>query len=761
MDNVYIKENIDWTHIVKYGYVDGNETNLIKRIHDSSEEHPELSTFTHILKFEKNEKYVLPYKEIDKIISLVCSDIKKIEIVEDKYGIHLPLSKKLNKYLIKSETKQSNEFVSNEGISLLLEVLKEEFPLLGLDLIKVYSPEEINTINNSSKKQYKKKVKQDNHDIIKWPEKMNEPSLIQQHILEKILNYFKINHIGHIIECCGLGKSFLAIYYSKILNYKTILIGTPNVILQGQMIDEINNIIPKFKVLLIGGPNESTIDTIDIEIKNTERDVPLFIISTYSSCHKLSHIHFDFKIGDECHHLSGINSSYKGYTMFHTIPSNKSLYMTATKKIIHSNNNEFKVYSMDNENIFGTCIDEKTVKWAIENKVITDYKVVVISSNVETIDDIISELNIVLDDKHIELFISAYMTLKSLETYEDLTHILCYTNTKENSELVKKYIDLLLDKNIFNFNKDDFYNKALHCDSIKSLNYDSKSLHCDCKSQHCHCKLKNEVNHMKRMPYGVISCVYIFGEGFNLPELNGVCFVENMVSTIRIIQCSMRPCRIDKGNLSKIAYLLVPFIDNDNFNDETNSHKKIRSIISNLGIEDENIEQRLIVNKICNHKKGSSKPPPKSPHYVLENDDLELRRLRLRLRRSNDLKSKISEEEEEYLYHKAILQNLNSKHEYDLFKYDDKIEDIELYLKKKGVWPDKGWYDLLSIDTSIYPTTKDEWKSKCKEKNIQSMMEYKRYCEIESDLPLEPDKLYKDWNSNIESELGITRPRRR
>lgn len=742
MHNVYIKTNVCWSGMAKYGYVKGNETNLSNRIHDSCEEHPELSTFIYIFKFEKNEKYIY-YKEIDKIVSLIGSDIKKIEIVEDIYNISLPLLRILNKYLIKSETKQSNEFVSNEGIPILLEVLKEEFPLLGLDLIKEYTSEEIKKINNTSKEQYKTKVKEDYHELIKWYEemrkKMKEPLLIQKHILEKFLNYYKINHIGHIIECCGLGKSFLAIYCSKILNYKTILIGTPTVFLQEQMIDEINDIIPKFKVLLNGGPNESTIDTI-MEIMNTERDVPLFIISTYSSCHKLSHIYFDFKIGDECHHLSGINSSDKGYTMFHTIPSNKSLYMTATKKIIHSNNNELKVYSMDNENIFGTCIDEKTVKWAIENKVITDYKVVVIKSNVETIDDIISELNIVLDDKHIELFISAYMTLKSLETYEDLTHILCYTNTKKNSELVKKYIDLLLDKKIFNLNKDDFYNKALHCDSK--------------------CKLKNEVNHMKRMPYGVISCVYIFGEGFNLPKLNGVCFVENMVSTIRIIQCSMRPCRNDEDNTSKMAYLLVPFIDNDNFNDETNSHKKIRSIVSNLGIEDENIEQRLIVEIVKKYKKGEQKKPER-PHYVLENDDLELMRLRLRLRRSKDLKCKMSEEEEEYLYHKAVLQNLNSKHEYDLFKYDDKIEDIELYLKKKSVWPDKGWYDLLSIDTSIYPTTKDEWKSKCKEKNIQSMVEYKMYCERECDLPLEPDKLYKDWNSTIETELRITRPRRR
>jgi len=68
MHNFYIKTNDDWSGMAKYGYVKGNETNLNNRIHNSCEEHPELSTFTHILEFEKNEKYRLHYKEIDKII---------------------------------------------------------------------------------------------------------------------------------------------------------------------------------------------------------------------------------------------------------------------------------------------------------------------------------------------------------------------------------------------------------------------------------------------------------------------------------------------------------------------------------------------------------------------------------------------------------------------------------------------------------------------------------------------------------------------
>ena len=147
------------------------------------------------------------------------------------------------------------------------------------------------------------------------------------------------------------------------------------------------------------------------------------------------------------------------------------------------------------------------------------------------------------------------------------------------------------------------------------------------------------------------------------------------------------------------------------------------------------------------------------------NNDLELRRLRLRLRRSKDLKSKLSMEEEEYIFYKALLKqhNVNSKQDYDNFVHEDKKNDSERYFKKNGVWPDKGWYDLLSIDTSKYPSTKNEWKRVCKEKNIKNMEEYKMYCEQpDSELPSEPDKLYhKEWISSIEVEMGISKPRRR
>lgn len=559
-------------------------------------------------------------------------------------------------------------------------------------------------------------------------------------ILVRMANNFRENDKGYMILPCGIGKSFLSIYHAMEMSYKTIVIGTPTLYLQSQLHDEVLEVAPNAIILHIGGDKSTDIDQIKKKVLEP-REVPLFVITTYASCSKLVRpdLNFDIKTGDECHHLTGRDS--EGYRQFHNIRSEKSLFMTATKKVTDTDNDN-TLFGMEDDTKFGNCIDEKSVKWAIEQRVIVDYRVVVLKASCDTIEGIVGDLNIVHDK---ELFVSAYMTLKSMDTYEGLSHVLCYTNTTANAEKLQHYIGILLDKGIFSsLNREGFYNRALHSESK--------------------CNMRDEVDTMKNSRYGIISCVYIFGEGFNLPKLNGVCFAENMVSVVRIIQCALRSARIERGNDDKLSYLLVPFIDKDDFNEENVSLEKVRTIINKLGNVDDSIEDRLTVSSLIRADVNGTNVTIAGPDYELKDDDLGLRRLRLRLRKRGDLKSKLSMEEEEYRFYKALLKehNVKSCSQYDEFDHKDKRTDIERYFKKKVVWPGTGWYDLLSIDTSMYPQTKKEWIQACHAENITSMEEYKRRSqEPGSTFPEEPDKLYhKEWTSSIMDELGISRPRR-
>ena len=645
----------------------------------------------------------------------------KLNSEEDALYLELLLhdyydEKKARHSLLYDKRNDDNEWITirptRQEIINILQELQNSFPYEVLsedniedELQEIYSYQREKTEkDNNIKEKMRMMIRETKNARKKADPKI--PRDYQLCILTKMLEYYQKYDKGYIIEPCGIGKTFLAIRFAKENNYRNVLIGVSSNFLQRQMEDEIKNVLSECIVKFIGGNQPTTSDEIQEEMSKS-RNIPMFVITTYDSCHKLVGVNFDLKIGDECNHLASMEKDTNSYLDFHKITSMKSLFMTATKKLIDTNSDKH-VFSMDDEDTFGKCIDEKSVLWAIDNKVITDYKVVVLKTNNDTLYEIIGELDIELTDKNTELFMSAYMTLKSMEMYKDLTHALCYTNTTEHANQVERFIDILLKKKIFpSLNINEFYNKALHSNSNANL--------------------EDEVNIMKNRQYGIISCVYIFGEGFNLPKLNGVCFAENMVSTIRIIQCALRASRLDFSNNSKVAYILIPTVDHDDFYETSASHNKIRTIIGNLANVDENISERLMVNRLFNKKeKRGSNAFGRGDVLDFENSDFELWNLRLRLRKSKDLKSKLSEEEEKYKEQQALFKenNVKTKSEYEEFEHEEKMLEIEKCFKALGVW--KGWYDLFSIDTSMYPSSKDKWKRVCQEKNILQAIDFKR-----------------------------------
>jgi predicted helicase len=417
--------------------------------------------------------------------------------------------------------------------------------------------------------------------------------------------------------------------------------------------------------------------------------------------------------------------------------------MTATEKTIESE--EKNSYSMDDESIFGKYIDIKTVHWAIENKKITDYCILVLKNTEDEVDDIISNSRINVCDK--ELFISCYMCLKSIEKYTDLTHLLLYTNTTEDAEIAKKYIDEILSLNIITISKEDIYNNALH-------------------SKNCG-NLELEINDFKDRKYGIISCVYIFGEGFDLPKLNGVCVSSNMRSETRIAQYTLRPNRLENGNPNKKAYVIIPYIDYDDWEIENKSFEKVRNVISQMRNVDESIEQKIVVS-LGEKRKKKTKPKMDEERrttyeeYEFEENSNELNKIKLRLRYSKALGSKFTEEEDEYNYVRSINCSLNIKSKKEYSQSQNKhihfIDSPEEYFKLKGVW--NNWYDFMGSNIKKFIQSKQEWINFCKEKNIKSLDDYYNYCEVYDVLPKEPADFYKDF-TNIPSELGFNRNRRR
>jgi hypothetical protein len=293
-----------------------------------------------------------------------------------------------------------------------------------------------------------------------------------------------------------------------------------------------------------------------------------------------------------------------------------------------------------------------------------------------------------------------------------------------------------LDTGILPIRKEDVYNNALY----SSPKIDTAV----------------ELVAFKSKPFGIISCVFLFGEGFNEPKLNGVCISCNMQSEIRIVQYLLRPNRLDRENPEKIAFVVIPYIDYDDWENENRSYQKVRTIVSQLRNVDKNVEQ-----KICQGILGKSEAEPNSVggggdnisqidnHALCEGDPEELK---LRLRYSKTLDSNLSEFQDEFNYIRAVNKSLGLKSKMEYSKSRNSIKDPDKYFISRGVWTN--WYDFFGVDTSGFIQDKSEWKQFCIEKSVRSVEDYFELCNLYDVLPREPGDFYKDF-SNLPSELGF------
>ena len=659
--------------------------------------------------------------------------IKVIEFLVDK--------KKLKKYdyLIKLRFNNLNirdnggtEFYNKDIINLIEGFLKS----IGVEY-KVLTDDEIDKLNRFI---YLKNVLSKNIIFKRYLRNRNKcfnlhylkPFDYEQDVLNIIENFYQYNNIGKLLWACGLGKTLMSLFIIKHLNCKNILIGVSSISLQQDFKKEILRLFPnKNNLLCIGGEDEkrckNTFDKYKLkQFYNKCTNEPKFIITTYHSCYKLVDYTFDFKLGDEAHHLTGVDENKEcGFLKFHKIQSDKTLYMTATEKTIIDNSNS-NIYSMDNVKQFGNIIDKKTFKWAIENKKITDFNVLSIETNDHDMDEIIKSLNIDVDLKDRELFINCYITVKSFDKYNKLSHILLYTNTTSNADKCQKFIEQILIK----LDRHDIYNKALHSKN----DFDNTE----------------EIEKFKNSKYGIISCVYKYGEGFNLKELNGTCVADTMDSTIRITQYLTRANRLNKNDPKKIAYNIIPY--------NIKSTDKIKHILNELGNAD--IKYKYNIDTIKNYIKYKSNTDESKTDNNSESISMsdEIERIRLMLRHRKILKLDLSEEQNEFNYMKQLnkCMKIKSMKEYKNTKdiHEMYIEEPEKYFTEKGVWSNV--YDFLNIDTSKYMKSKEDWVKYCKMLKIDTLEKYNIKCETDEILPREPVYFYPGF-TYITNELFTKR----
>jgi len=392
-------------------------------------------------------------------------------------------------------------------------------------------------------------------DILRKLEKSAppEPFSHQTEVLDKVQQFYEENSIGKICWCCGLGKTILSLFIVKKMGFKKILIGVPSTVILKQFVDAIYKIFSRnARILVLSGINVygirgvQNIDLVKLFLTNTDVS---FVITTYHYAKDLLNLHFDFKICDEAHHLTGEYTETQAFKEFHKISASRTLFMTATQKFVSQKNNI--IYSMDSENLFGKFIDNKPLQWGIENKFIADHRILLIKNDLK-------------EDSTENYLINCLLLMQTT----NMTHLMLYVNSSKSANNLIRILNKLIELPQFSSLKNDFYFNDFYSD--KNMNSD---------------EIDAELYKFSKKKYGIIVSIKILNEGFDYAKFDGVCFMENITTHVRIIQSVCRSNRLNREKPDKISYIILPFCDkisDSNLNILLNIHLHDDTIISKL-----------------------------------------------------------------------------------------------------------------------------------------------------------------------------------
>jgi len=555
---------------------------------------------------------------------------------------------------------------------------------------------------------YKKLTKQEISDLVrcnrvkKTMKKINIQSLIhilkskrtnkqiisyiprndQTIIIEKSVIHFKQYDKGMLVLMCGVGKTLISLWITQELKSNTILIGVPNKLLLKQWEKVICVLFQSIPYLIVSGG----VDTENIMRFLENNQKKCIVITTYSSAHKVytttqdTRFVFGIKILDEVHHLTTNNMrlahTTKKYIQMLNIPSVKQLSLTATLKQLESMCDDGIVVSNDNVEYFGEIIDRKCLLWAINENIICDYVIQTIITNEEQLEQQLSRFHIV-EENDKRLFLSAFASLKSIFDGHS-HHLLIYSNNKDNSLKLIQYIKMLIDDNYFD---------------IPDLYY--SNYHSEMKSK----DQKEIINNFEKAKFGIITCVYCLGEGYDNHNIDAVVFAENMSSNIRIVQSALRASRKNKHQPNKITKIILPILNKDDWLENNNNPdlKKVREVIYQMGLEDETITQKIKVFNIevKKHTISISKKCINDVDNFGDYDEELTTKLRLKTIKRTTLGTS---------YEKArkIIADKNIKSKksyYELCKRDNRLsKEPEIVFKGQFT----NWIEYLSIEQVYY-----------------------------------------------------------
>ena len=428
----------------------------------------------------------------------------------------------------------------------------------------------------------------------------------QKKALDDVQKGLKEADRGKMIMACGTGKTYTSLKIAETLagKGKRVLYLVPSLSLMSQTIREWSNDtevplhsfavcsdvqVGKRKAQDLSDLNAhdlafpATTDALKLSEKlsdnllgNDANDKMVVVFSTYQSIQVISDAQnkhgmeaFDLVICDEAHRTTGAtlaDEDESNFVKIHSqdyINAHKRIYMTATPRIYGDNVKtkakevDAAVCSMDDVDLYGEVLHEITFSEAVEQQLLTDYKVVVLAVDEETVSasvqNRLSDENseLVLDD--VTKIIGCYRALTKRDMKDDLKadanpmkRAVAFCRDIKSSKLVVNEFSSVVDEYLAEQGEED--EGLLQCDA-KHVDGTFKA-----KERESLIDWLNNVEEADTCH--ILSNARCLSEGVDVPALDAIMFMHPRKSQIDVVQSVGRVMRRAEGK--SLGYVILP-----------------------------------------------------------------------------------------------------------------------------------------------------------------------------------------------------------
>lgn len=467
----------------------------------------------------------------------------------------------------------------------------------------------------------------------------------QRDALQAVMDGLSEADRGKLIMACGTGKTFTGLRIAEAIagKGKRVLFMVPSLALMSQTVREWKNDCQEdFSAFSACSDTKvgrnADADSLDLNIHDLafpattdpERlarqvngaalDRMTVVFSTYHSIDVLTRAQkeyglpeFDLVICDEAHRTTGVTLKDEDDSSFVRIHSNdyvtarKRLYMTATPRIFgdtakrKAEDYDAELASMDDETKFGKDLFHRGFGWAVENDLLTDYKVIVLAVDEGMVSTTIQNrlkdgAELTLDDA--TKIIGCYKALTKSDLATDLEfdprpmrRALAFCQSIAKSKVIEDEFRQVVEEYTGNELVDDtiaLHTEVRHVDG--SFNASEREellswLKADAGDETCR----------------ILTNAKVLSEGVDVPALDAIMFMHPRKSQIDVVQSVGRVMRRAEGK--KLGYIILPVAIPPNTKPEealnnNERYKVVWQILNALRAHDERLDARINQAKI-------------------------------------------------------------------------------------------------------------------------------------------------------------------